>query len=113
MTHEVQGRMLLREWFAWWEAIARLAAERSIAEYQTLLLGTSGWDVPDRADRLRGLYSVAYGVDVPAAQSAASATDEQGNGHAGGDNVHQQMRKAYEMLTRAYGPAIIRAGDLN
>jgi hypothetical protein len=61
MTHEVQGRMLLREWFAWWDAIPRIDAEQRIGDYNTLLLGSPGWIGVDREERLKTLFEQAYG----------------------------------------------------
>jgi len=103
MTHEVQGRMLLREWFAWWEAIPKLDAEARIGDYNILLLGSPGWDGINREERLRTLFDQAYGHGV-----APQAND---GGPTPQDDVHQQMRKAYFLMSTAFGPAVVARGQ--
>jgi len=106
MTHEVQGRMLLREWFAWWDAIPRIDAEARLGDYNIMLLGTSGWEIKDRPQRLESLIRQAYG-ELAAENSRPTETE------APDQAVHQQMRSAYMWLSQHFGQSVIARGRLN
>jgi len=104
MTHEVQGRMLLREWFAWWDAIPKIDAEQRIGDYNTMLLGDSGWIGVDREDKLRVLFERAYG---DFSEKAGQELDGHVLDPEEAEQFRRQSRSVFGWMLGAYGGGVM------
>jgi len=105
MTFEVQGRMLLREWFAWWDAMGQIDAEQRLGDYNTLLLGSPGWLGVDREDRIRALYERAY--PIPQRDSAPDTRAEGELDLAEANQFRQHSRNVFGWMLSAYGGGVM------